>query len=169
VTGEGKLVRDKIPQIIRAQGGEPILRIADAGEYRELLWAKLAEEVGELAAADDAHAPEELADVLEVVLALAAELGVDAGQLELLRAAKAVERGGFAKRIVWCGNVPDRRGGGRPLRPCSSGRPDACQQAACGPRDHGTAGLGACGDAIGSRACCRRCTGAGFRRSKFRM
>lgn len=112
MTGEGKLVRDKIPQIIRVQGGEPILRIADAGEYRELLWAKLAEEVGELTAADDAHAPEELADVLEVVLALAADLGVDAGQLEHLRAAKAAERGSFAKRIVWCGNVPDHRGGG---------------------------------------------------------
>jgi predicted house-cleaning noncanonical NTP pyrophosphatase (MazG superfamily) len=112
VTGEGKLVRDEIPQIIRAQGGEPILRIADAGEYRELLWAKLAEETAELAAADDAHAPEELADVVEVVLALAADHGIDARQLEKLRAAKAAERGSFTKRIVWCGNAPNRSGDG---------------------------------------------------------
>ena len=43
---ECKLVRDKIPQIIRAQGGEPIVRIAEAGEYRKLLRAKLATRQG---------------------------------------------------------------------------------------------------------------------------
>lgn len=105
LTSKGKLVRDKIPQIIRARGGEPIVRIADAAEYRELLREKLAEEVGEVLAADDADAPEELADVFEVVLALASDLGLDAGQLEKLRTFKAAERGGFADRIVWSGNV----------------------------------------------------------------
>ena len=39
-----KLIRDRVPQIIRAQGDEPIVRIADPGEYRELLRAKLVEE-----------------------------------------------------------------------------------------------------------------------------
>jgi predicted house-cleaning noncanonical NTP pyrophosphatase (MazG superfamily) len=102
---ECKLVRDKIPQIIRAQGGEPVVRIAETGEYRELLRAKLVEEAGEVATADDAHAPEELADVLEVVLALAADLGLDAGGLEKLRAAKAADRGSFTERIVWCGSL----------------------------------------------------------------
>ena len=105
MTNKGKLVRDKIPQNIRAQGGEPIVRIAEAAEYRALLRAKLAEEVGEVLAADDADAPGELADVLEVVLALAADLGMNARQMESLRAAKAAERGGFAGRIVWSGNV----------------------------------------------------------------
>jgi predicted house-cleaning noncanonical NTP pyrophosphatase (MazG superfamily) len=102
---ECKLVRDKIPEIIRAQGGEPVVRIAEAGEYRELLRAKLVEEAGEVATADDAHAPEELADVLEVVIALAADLGLDAGGLEKLRAAKAADRGSFTERIVWCGSL----------------------------------------------------------------
>jgi len=60
---------------------------------------------GEVATADDAHALEELADVLEVVLALAADLGLDAGGLEKLRAAKAAERGSFSERIVWCGSL----------------------------------------------------------------
>jgi predicted house-cleaning noncanonical NTP pyrophosphatase (MazG superfamily) len=105
VAGGEKLIRDKVPHIIRAQGGEPVLRIADAGEYRQLLRAKLVEEAGEVATADDAHVPEELADVLEVVLALAADLGLDAGGLEKLRAAKAAERGGFTERIVWCGSL----------------------------------------------------------------
>ncbi|GAA3123030.1 hypothetical protein GCM10020254_82680 [Streptomyces goshikiensis] len=48
--------------------------------------------------------PEELADVLEVAFALAADLGVDPTQLEKIRAAKAEQRGGFAERIVWTGN-----------------------------------------------------------------
>ena len=82
-----------------------MVRTADAAEYRELLRAKLTQEVGEVLAADDADAPEELADVLEVVLALAADLGLDASQLERLRMAKAAERGGFANRIVWSGNI----------------------------------------------------------------
>jgi predicted house-cleaning noncanonical NTP pyrophosphatase (MazG superfamily) len=59
----------------------PIVRFADPGEYRELLRAKLVEEAHEVATADDAHVPEESADVLEVVLALAADLGLDASRL----------------------------------------------------------------------------------------
>lgn len=57
---------------------------------------------GVLAAPDD---PTKLAGVLEVVLALADDLGVGCDQLERIRAAKAAERGGFAERIVWAGNV----------------------------------------------------------------
>jgi predicted house-cleaning noncanonical NTP pyrophosphatase (MazG superfamily) len=100
---KGKLIRDKVPEIIRANGDEPITRVADAAEYRELLRAKLLEEVDEVLAADDREAPEELADVLEVVLAFAADLGLDAGQLEKIRKVKAEERGVFADRIIWYG------------------------------------------------------------------
>ena len=60
------------------------------------------EEVGEFLASDSD--PEELADVLEVVYALAALTGTDLQQLEKLRAAKADERGGFVDRIIWSGN-----------------------------------------------------------------
>jgi predicted house-cleaning noncanonical NTP pyrophosphatase (MazG superfamily) len=105
VTDKGKLIRDKVPQIIRVQGVEPIVRIAGDAEYRQLLRAKLVEEAEEVATADDAHTPEELADVIEVVLALAADLGIDADGLEKLRAAKAAERGSFTERIVWRGNL----------------------------------------------------------------
>ncbi len=102
MVGRSKLVRDKIPQIIRANGEDPMVRVADEAEFLGLLRAKLLEEVDEFLASDD---PAELADVLEVLLALAAELGVDQGQLEKLRAAKACERGGFTSRLVWSGNV----------------------------------------------------------------
>lgn len=43
-------------------------------------------------------------DVLEVVYALAADLGIGPDQLEKIREAEANERGGFAERIVWGGN-----------------------------------------------------------------
>ncbi|MCY0932159.1 nucleoside triphosphate pyrophosphohydrolase [Streptomyces sp. H27-H1] len=54
--------------------------------------------------AHEAATPEELADILEVAYALAADLGVSPEQLENIRAAKASQRGGFTKRIVWTGN-----------------------------------------------------------------
>ncbi|MFH8491927.1 nucleoside triphosphate pyrophosphohydrolase [Streptomyces longisporoflavus] len=101
---DGKLVRDRIPQVIRESGAEPVTYIAGSREYRTRLRDKLGEEVAEFLEADEAGAPEELADVLEVVRALAADLGLDADQLEKIRAAKEGERGGFAARIVWTGN-----------------------------------------------------------------
>ena len=101
--GHAKLVRDRIPELIHASGAEPRTRVATRQEFRGLLRDKLVEEAEEFLASED---PEELADILEVVLALAADLGVDRDQLEKLRAAKAFERGAFTERIVWCGNAP---------------------------------------------------------------
>jgi predicted house-cleaning noncanonical NTP pyrophosphatase (MazG superfamily) len=100
----GKLVRDRIPQIIRSNGQEPIVYVAGAEEYAARLREKLTEEVAEFLASD--NDPEELADILEVLFALAEQVGTDAQQLEKLRAAKAEERGGFADRGIWSGNRP---------------------------------------------------------------
>jgi len=97
-----KLVPDLIPDIIRAKGEEPITYQADAAEYRRRLREKLAEEVDEFLTADDEDAPEELADVLEVVYALAVDLGTSRERLEI-RQHKAATRGTFAERIVWSG------------------------------------------------------------------
>lgn len=102
--GQGKLVRDKIPQIIRSTGLEPVIYTASAEEYGTRLRDKLREEAEEFIASGDD--PEELADILEVVYAVAERAGVDPQQLERLRAAKAEERGGFDDRIIWCGNRP---------------------------------------------------------------
>ena len=98
----GKLVRDKIPQIIRSRGQEPVIYTADSKEYSIRLRDKLREEVEEYLASDDDR--EELADILEVLYALAKQAGTDQQQLEKLRAAKAEERGGFADRIIWFRN-----------------------------------------------------------------
>ena len=102
-SGRAKLVRDKIPQIARANGEDPIISIADEIQYRELLRLKLIEEVEEFVASDDV---EELADVLEVIRALVVELGTDPEWLERIREQKASTRGGFSQRIVWYGNRP---------------------------------------------------------------
>jgi predicted house-cleaning noncanonical NTP pyrophosphatase (MazG superfamily) len=96
---QGKLVRDKIPQIIRSRGQEPVIYTADMEEYSVRLRDKLREEVEEYLASDDDR--EELADILEVLYALARQAGTDQQQLEKLRAAKAEERGGFTDRIIW--------------------------------------------------------------------
>ncbi|MFC9797665.1 hypothetical protein [Streptomyces sp. NPDC057695] len=103
-SSQGKLVRDRIPQIIRERGAEPVTYVAGPEEYRSRLRDKLGEEVTEFLQADESSAPEELADVLEVVRALAIDLGVDVDHLEKIRDGKVGERGGFAKRIVWTGN-----------------------------------------------------------------
>ncbi|RDG37992.1 nucleoside triphosphate pyrophosphohydrolase [Streptomyces corynorhini] len=96
-----KLVRDRIPEIIRRNGEEPATYVAGAPEYRKRLRDKLSEEVGEFLEAEEEHSKEELADVLEVVHALARDLGMTLEDLERRRAEKAAERGGFEGRIMW--------------------------------------------------------------------
>ncbi|MFI0373517.1 hypothetical protein ACH35V_37145 [Actinomadura sp. 1N219] len=92
-----KLVRDRIPEIIRKDGRRPETRVAGPDEHAALLRAKLYEEAGEYVASGD---PGELSDLLEVVHALAAVHGISPEELEEQRSAKAVIRGGFVNRIV---------------------------------------------------------------------
>ena len=97
----GKLVRDKIPQIIEASGETPITRILERDEYLACLETKLDEEVREF---HESKAPEELADILEVVYALAEAHGCSRERLLDIYTKKNAARGGFEKRIYWIGN-----------------------------------------------------------------
>lgn len=92
-----KLVRDRIPEIIRGRGTEPTLHVAADAEYWSRLRAKLEEEVKEFLEAENM---EELADILEVIHAICDHKGFDKKALHELRAKKAVERGGFTKKII---------------------------------------------------------------------
>jgi predicted house-cleaning noncanonical NTP pyrophosphatase (MazG superfamily) len=92
-----KLVRDKIPQIMRAKGKRPKTHVASAAEYKRRLAQKLMEEAIEYA---NEPANDELADVLEVVYALCIANKTPFAKLEKIRKAKAQERGSFKKRIV---------------------------------------------------------------------
>lgn len=91
-----KLVRDKIPEIIRAHGEEPVTRVLEEKEYLQELIEKLREEVEEFAETPNI---EELADIKEVTIALRQALGIHAGELEDVRRAKANKNGRFKKRI----------------------------------------------------------------------
>lgn len=92
-----KLVRDRIPEIIRAKGGECATRILSDAEYADALDKKLGEELAEYLAS---HNPEELADLLEVIYACAALQSLSPDDLEHIRADKAEARGGFKEKIL---------------------------------------------------------------------
>ncbi|MEK5024345.1 nucleoside triphosphate pyrophosphohydrolase [Paenibacillus sp. FSL M7-1046] len=94
-----KLVRDKIPEIIRRSGKDYNCITLEKESYISELKRKLREEVEEYTrAADDAEGVEELADILEVVHALAQIHKALPEDLEKVRAKKAEERGGFKER-----------------------------------------------------------------------
>ena len=92
-----KLVRDKIPEIIRAKGQEPVTHIAGEEEYWAKLKEKLLEEVDELQKDENT---EEIADVLEVLEAIAVFKGFDWSEIKKIQEKKASERGKFEKRII---------------------------------------------------------------------
>ncbi len=94
-----KLVRDGIPRIIEADGGQPVTRVLDQAGYLAALRAKLMEEAAEAWAAPDKQLRAELADVLEVLQALAAAHGMDWDDVVADAIRKRSERGGFDKRI----------------------------------------------------------------------
>jgi predicted house-cleaning noncanonical NTP pyrophosphatase (MazG superfamily) len=94
-----KLVRDGIPRIIEADGGQPVTRVLDRAGYLAALRAKLMEEAEEAQAAPDRQLRSELADVLEVLRALAAAHGMSWEDVEAEATRKRDERGGFDERI----------------------------------------------------------------------
>ena len=97
----GKLVRDKIPEIIRAAGKEPVTRIMSEDEYLTELDKKLIEEVEEYQVDKSI---EEMADVLEVLYAICEARGYSIEELLEVKQNKHDARGGFAERIYWEGN-----------------------------------------------------------------
>lgn len=92
-----KLVRDRIPEIIHGTGKSCTTEILSDDEYIRMLDSKLDEELAEYHKDQNL---EELADLLEVIYAAAAARGCTPGELEQIRAQKAVDRGGFDKRIL---------------------------------------------------------------------
>ena len=94
-----KLVRDQIPEIIAAAGRQPVTRVLDQGDYQAALRTKLLEEAREAQAAPDGQLASELADVLEVLKALAAAHDMSWEDVVSEADRKRAERGGFANRI----------------------------------------------------------------------
>jgi predicted house-cleaning noncanonical NTP pyrophosphatase (MazG superfamily) len=93
-----KLVRDGIPDILQKEGGDFFLKKAKSDrEYFYCLRNKLVEEVAEFLTDPSI---EELADIHEVILTLAFELGYTQADLDDERLKKRRDRGGFSERWV---------------------------------------------------------------------
>jgi len=94
-----KLVRDRIPEIIKADGGKCKFHVANKflGEYETLLFAKLREETEELI---NNPCAEEIADVLEVIETIAKLNGIGLNEIKEQKIMKKSLRGGFGKKII---------------------------------------------------------------------
>jgi predicted house-cleaning noncanonical NTP pyrophosphatase (MazG superfamily) len=92
-----KLVRDKIPEIIKSNGEKPLTHVADDKEYWERLKEKLSEEVGEFSRNSN---EEELADVLEVIEGICEFKKFDKEEIENIKKEKVEKRGKFKERII---------------------------------------------------------------------
>ena len=91
-----KLVRDKIPQIIEDSGKRCEMEVLSDERYLEMLDKKLNEELAEY---QQEKSLEELADLLEVLYAVAVARGYSLKELEQVRAEKKDKRGGCAEKI----------------------------------------------------------------------
>ena len=94
---EDKLVRDKIPEIIKQKGESCEFYIADDDEYWERLKDKLFEEINEFF---EEESKEELADVFEVLHAIVKHKKFDVEDIKKIRHEKRRKRGGFDKKII---------------------------------------------------------------------
>lgn len=92
-----KLVRDLIPDAIRAEGGSPVVRVASEQELDMLLREKIVEEAQELLLSGDAA---EIADVLEAIHTLLNLRRVGWRAIEAIRKQKKRLRGGFERGYV---------------------------------------------------------------------
>lgn len=92
-----KLVRDKIPEIMKKSGKNPKTRTAGESEIRELLLEKILEEARELR---KSGSKEEVADILEAIYSLLKAENLTSEEIEKIRKKKAEERGSFDRKIV---------------------------------------------------------------------
>lgn len=92
-----KLVRDRIPEMIEQSGKKAVIRILDDKEFKVYLEKKLDEEVAEFHESKDV---EELADILQVIIALCNVRGMDFYDLVRIANMKIVARGGFKDKIL---------------------------------------------------------------------
>jgi predicted house-cleaning noncanonical NTP pyrophosphatase (MazG superfamily) len=95
-----KLVRDRIPEIIEGTGKQFSTRIMENEEYINELKNKSFEELEEyITAENDTDAIKELADLLEIIHALAESHGASFEKVEEVRQKKAEKRGRFKEKI----------------------------------------------------------------------
>jgi len=92
-----KLVRDRIPEIIESTGKHCTHNTLSDDEYLKMLDEKLTEELQEY---QESKSMEELADLLEVMMAVAVARGSSIKDIDRIRIAKAEKRGAFTQKIL---------------------------------------------------------------------
>lgn len=94
-----KLVRDRIPEIIRKDNLECEVVTLKEEEYRQALRNKLIEEAQEAAEASEEKLVAEIADLYEVIDALIATYGIERELVIAEQQRRREERGSFEKRL----------------------------------------------------------------------
>jgi predicted house-cleaning noncanonical NTP pyrophosphatase (MazG superfamily) len=95
-----KLVRDRIPEIIKATGKTFTTRILSDEEYLTEFKKKSFEELEKYHDAETReNAIDELADLMEIVHAFAIACDTTLDQIEVIRREKAEKRGSFDKKV----------------------------------------------------------------------
>lgn len=92
-----KLIRDRIPEIIKADNKLAITHKASDEEYFDKLREKLKEEVEEFLKSNDV---DEIADMLEVLYALCDSKNISRENIENMRKNKAEKRGAFKDKLI---------------------------------------------------------------------
>jgi predicted house-cleaning noncanonical NTP pyrophosphatase (MazG superfamily) len=96
MTKFNKAIRDKIPEIIQKDGHTCNIQTLSDEKFIIEIEKKLSEEVTEY---QNDKNPEELADILEVIYAIAQLKGISKEELEKIRIKKLQDRGGFEKNL----------------------------------------------------------------------
>ncbi len=96
-----KLVRDKIPEIIKSKWEECEYYIANKEQYFSFLLKKVVEESGEILSSNNENElKEEIADLLEVIDAILKEKNIDIYEIKKLQEKKKKLKGWFNKKII---------------------------------------------------------------------
>ena len=96
-----KLIRDKIPEMIKADNCNPKTRIMDEKEYYIELFRKVVEEGKELAEIKNNKKEliKEISDIYEVIDAIIEGYGLDTAEIKSVKEKRRKERGSFKKKL----------------------------------------------------------------------
>ena len=95
-----KLIRDKIPEIIKKDNAVPKVSELDDNQFKVALKEKLVEEAKELLEAKtDKEILNELSDVLQLLESIALNNNIAIAEVKKQKEKNEVERGGFEKKL----------------------------------------------------------------------
>ncbi len=128
----GRLVRDRIPELVEQAGHDVKFRQLTADEKPRFLKQKIATEAKELLEADIGREKEEVSDLLEAMEAFITARGLERDDLRRVKEHKRKQRGGFERCFV----VESTSGGQEPAEPAGAATRSAEPGATTTPRAH---------------------------------